>query len=91
MYHCNDKKVYIPRLCHFYKNIKMKSLFVLLCVFVTFALTSAVQVEVFRTNYHQKTLSEAFGGVQVSYGNQNVLLWENGEGIDVVYPAGRYL
>lgn len=66
----------------------MKSLFVFICVFAE-ALVSAVQVEVFRTNFSQKSLSEAFGGVPVSYGNQNVFLWENGEGIDVIYPEGR--
>lgn len=73
-------------------DFKMKSLLIFLC-FSANALASVKQatelVEIFRTNYSQSTLSAAFGGVQVSYGNQNVILWENGEGIDVVYPEGR--
>lgn len=69
----------------------MQISFIFLYVFaVALHSTSAVEVEVFRTDYSQKTLSEAFGGVQVSYGSQNVLLWENGKGINVTYPAGRY-
>ncbi|XP_037049639.1 uncharacterized protein LOC119083929 [Bradysia coprophila] len=67
----------------------MKRLLVFLCVF-TETLVLATQVEVFRTNFSQNSLSEAFGNVQVSYGNQNVFLWENGEGIDVIYPEGSY-
>lgn len=69
----------------------MKTLFIILCAFLeALDSVSAVQVEVFRTNFSQNSLSEAFGGVQVSYGSQNVFLWGNGEGIDVIYPEGRY-
>jgi len=73
---------------------KMKSLLILLCYSTTIlnllADDSTSLIEVFRTNYNQSTLSAAFGGVRVSYGNQNVFIWENGTGIDVVYPEGSY-
>ncbi len=68
----------------------MKILLFAIFVFAkALTLVSAVQLEIFRTDFSQNSLSEAFGGVQVSYGNQNVFLWANGEGIDVIYPEGR--
>lgn len=46
---------------------------------------------VFKADFSKPTLSQAFGGSGISYGNQNVILWASGGGIDVVYPAGSYV
>lgn len=46
---------------------------------------------VFRADFTKPTLSAAFGGAGISYGNQNVILWASGGGIDVHYPAGSYV
>jgi len=70
--------------------MKISPIFFLIVFAEALTWVSAVQVEVFRTNFSQNSLSEAFGGVQISYGNQNVFLWANGDGIDVIYPEGRY-
>jgi len=46
---------------------------------------------VFKADFSKSSLSAAFGGGGVSYGNQNVVLWASGGGIDVAYPAGSYV
>lgn len=46
---------------------------------------------VFKADFSKPTLSQAFGGAGISYGNQNVILWASGGGIDVHYPAGSYV
>lgn len=46
---------------------------------------------VFKADFSQPSLSLAFGGSSISYGNQNVVLWTSGGGIDVQYPAGSYV
>ena len=51
---------------------------------------SSIHGEIFRADFTKSSLSQAFGGVGVSYGTQNVILWASGGGIDVVYPAGSY-
>jgi hypothetical protein len=46
---------------------------------------------VFKADFSQPTLSAAFGNSPISYGNQNVVLWASGGGIEVYYPAGSYV
>lgn len=50
-------------------------------------LKNTIQSEVFRADFSKSTLSAAFGGVGISYGNQNVILWASGGGIEVWYPG----
>jgi len=45
----------------------------------------------FKVDFSQPTLSAAFGGSPVSYGNQNVILWGSGTGMEVWYPQGSYV
>ncbi|CAL8073922.1 unnamed protein product [Orchesella dallaii] len=45
---------------------------------------------VFKANFSKPTISQAFGGARISYGEQNVILWASGGGIEVHYPAGSY-
>jgi len=51
----------------------------------------SIKALVFKADFSLPTLSAAFGGSGVSYGNQNVILWASGGGIDVRYPAGSYV
>jgi len=76
----------------------MKSISIVLVCFAALAFGSAtakpanstINGEIFRADFSKSSLSAAFGGVGVSYGTQNVILWASGDGIDVVYPAGSY-
>ena len=52
---------------------------------------STTSALVFKADFSKPSLSAAFGGASVSYGNQNVILWASGGGIDVVYPQGSYV
>jgi len=45
---------------------------------------------VFKANFSKHNISEAFGGARISYGENNVILWASGGGIEVHYPAGSY-
>jgi hypothetical protein len=45
---------------------------------------------VFKADFSQPTLSTVFNS-SVNYGNQNVILWASGGGIDVRYPEGSYV
>jgi len=57
---------------------------------VPLSTNGTVMAEVFRADFSKSSLSAAFGNSGVSYGNQNVILWASGGGIDVIYPAGSY-
>jgi len=46
---------------------------------------------VFKADFSKPTLSAAFGGSSIAYGNHNVILWASGGGIEVIYPAGSYV
>ncbi|XP_035713955.1 uncharacterized protein LOC118438196 [Folsomia candida] len=52
---------------------------------------SSTKALVFKADFSQPTLSAAFGGASISYGNHNVILWASGGGIEVRYPAGSYV
>lgn len=52
---------------------------------------STTDAVVFKADFSKSTLSAAFGGSSVSYGNNNVILWASGGGIDVNYPKGSYV
>lgn len=45
---------------------------------------------VFKADFSRPTISQAFGGARISYGERNVILWQSGGGIEVHYPAGSY-
>lgn len=45
---------------------------------------------VFKADFSKPTLSQAFGGARIGYGEKNVILWASGGGIDVHYPKGSY-
>jgi len=51
---------------------------------------SSTKTVIFRSDFTKGSLSAAFGNSGVAYGNQNVILWASGGGIDVNYPAGSY-
>jgi hypothetical protein len=50
----------------------------------------STRAEIFRSDFSKESLSAAFDGAGVSYGNQNVILWASGGGIDVIYPKDSY-
>jgi len=64
------------------------STIVLLLVVVNIAFSAASSNIIFEADFTQPTLSAAFGGVEVKYGDNNVVLWSSGRGIDVTYPEG---
>jgi hypothetical protein len=46
---------------------------------------------VFQADFSKPSLSAAFGGSNIDYGEGNVILWASGGGIDVIYPQGSYV
>jgi len=45
---------------------------------------------VFKADFSKSTISQAFGGAPVSYGENNANMWASGGGVDVVFKAGTF-
>lgn len=56
----------------------------------TISSNSSTNALVFKADFSKPTISQAFGGARIGYGERNVVLWASGGGIEVHYPAGSY-
>lgn len=45
---------------------------------------------VFKANFSKPTISQAFGGAKISYGEKNAFMWASGGGVDIQYPKGTF-